>query len=45
MLDGGWICEEGTRDELVDGEGLYASLFALQADAHRGVPDRPLRST
>ncbi|MFN2558030.1 MAG: ABC transporter transmembrane domain-containing protein [Nitriliruptorales bacterium] len=31
VLDGGRVAEEGTHDELVEGNGLYARAFRLQA--------------
>jgi ATP-binding cassette subfamily B protein len=35
VLDGGRIVETGTHDELVDGGGRYAELFAMQAAGYR----------
>ena len=34
VVDGGRIAEQGTHDELVAREGIYAELFALQAAAY-----------
>jgi ABC-type multidrug transport system fused ATPase/permease subunit len=35
VLQHGTVVEEGTHDELVEKEGLYAELFALQAAGYR----------
>jgi ATP-binding cassette, subfamily B, bacterial len=35
VLQHGTVVEEGTHDELVEREGLYAELFALQAAGYR----------
>jgi ATP-binding cassette, subfamily B, bacterial len=35
VLEGGRVIEEGTHDELLAKKGLYAELFALQADGYR----------
>ena len=35
VLQHGAVVEEGTHDELVEREGLYAELFALQAAGYR----------
>jgi ATP-binding cassette subfamily B protein len=35
VLDDGRLVEEGTHAELMDAHGLYAELFALQAEAYR----------
>ena len=35
VLDDGRVVEEGTHDELVARGGLYADLFALQAEGYR----------
>jgi ATP-binding cassette, subfamily B, bacterial len=35
VLSGGSIVEQGTHEELVAGEGLYAELFAMQAAGYR----------
>lgn len=35
VLDGGQIAERGTHTELMATDGLYAELFALQADGYR----------
>jgi ATP-binding cassette subfamily B protein len=35
VLDHGAVVEEGDHDELMAAAGLYAQLFALQADAYR----------
>ncbi len=35
VLEGGAIVEEGTHDELLAAEGLYAKMFNLQADGYR----------
>lgn len=33
VIDGGRIAEQGTHDELVAIDGIYAELFGLQAAA------------
>jgi ATP-binding cassette subfamily B protein len=35
VLQHGTVVEEGTHDELVAQGGLYATLFALQAEGYR----------
>lgn len=35
VLGGGTVIEDGTHDELVAGNGLYAELFKLQASGYR----------
>jgi ATP-binding cassette subfamily B protein len=35
VLDHGHIVEQGSHDELLAAEGLYAELFTLQASAYR----------
>jgi ATP-binding cassette subfamily B protein len=35
VLDEGRTVEEGSHEELVAGGGLYAELFALQAQGYR----------
>ena len=35
VLRGGAIAEQGTHDELVTADGLYAELFAMQAAGYR----------
>jgi len=35
VLAGGVVVEEGRHDELLEKKGLYAELFALQADGYR----------
>src|SRR5262249_47348936 len=35
VLTGGTVVEEGTHDELLAKKGLYAELFALQAEGYR----------
>ncbi len=35
VLEGGTIVEEGTHDELLAADGLYAKMFNLQADGYR----------
>ena len=35
VLDEGRVVEEGSHDELVTRGGLYAELFALQAEGYR----------
>jgi ATP-binding cassette, subfamily B, bacterial len=37
VLDGGRIVEEGSHDELLARDGLYAELFELQAQGYRGA--------
>ncbi|MEU8609285.1 ABC transporter ATP-binding protein [Actinoplanes sp. NPDC048791] len=34
VLDGGSVAEQGTHNDLVNSGGLYAALFALQAEAY-----------
>jgi ABC-type multidrug transport system fused ATPase/permease subunit len=34
VMESGLIIEEGTHEELMDQEGLYAELFELQASAY-----------
>lgn len=36
VLDGGKLIEEGTHDELMKDNGLYARLFTLQAEHYDG---------
>jgi ATP-binding cassette subfamily B protein len=40
VLSHGRVVEQGTHDELVGGDGLYADLFALQAAAYLGETAR-----
>ncbi|MFD1645708.1 ABC transporter ATP-binding protein [Haloarchaeobius litoreus] len=40
VLDGGEVVERGTHDELLDEEGLYATLWSVQAGEVEDVPDR-----
>nr|WP_062341532.1 ABC transporter ATP-binding protein [Herbidospora sakaeratensis] len=35
VLDHGLVVEEGTHDELMDGQGIYADLYGLQASAYQ----------
>jgi len=35
VLQGGMVIEDGSHQELVAGGGLYAELFALQAEGYR----------
>ena len=35
VLDSGRVVEEGTHEELVARGGLYAELFAMQAEGYR----------
>jgi ATP-binding cassette subfamily B protein len=35
VLKDGSVVEEGTHDELVRGNGLYAELFTMQAEGYR----------
>jgi ATP-binding cassette subfamily B protein len=35
VVDGGTIREQGSHEELMRREGLYAELYALQARAYR----------
>jgi ATP-binding cassette subfamily B protein len=35
VLHNGTVIEDGTHDELVRRHGLYAELFALQAEGYR----------
>lgn len=35
VLEGGSIVEEGTHEELLERDGLYAKMFNLQADGYR----------
>jgi ATP-binding cassette subfamily B protein len=35
VLDEGRVVEEGSHDELIEHGGLYAELFALQAQGYR----------
>ena len=35
VIAGGKVLESGTHDELIDGKGLYAELFGMQAAAYR----------
>ena len=35
VLEGGTVIQEGTHDELITRGGLYAELFALQAEGYR----------
>jgi ATP-binding cassette, subfamily B, bacterial len=37
VLDHGRLAEYGTHRELMDGGGLYAELFTLQARAYQSV--------
>jgi ATP-binding cassette subfamily B protein len=41
VMSNGKIVESGTHQELIAADGLYAELFALQADAYidSGPPD------
>jgi ABC-type multidrug transport system fused ATPase/permease subunit len=35
VLSGGEVVEQGTHDELVLADGLYAELFGMQAAGYR----------
>jgi len=35
VLDGGRVCEQGSHEELMRHQGLYAELYSLQASAYR----------
>lgn len=36
LLDGGNIAEEGTHEELLAGEGIYAKMFEMQSKYYQG---------
>ncbi len=37
VLDGGRITEQGSHDELIDADGLYARMFKMQAERYLGT--------
>ena len=38
VLKGGFVAEEGTHDELIKRNEIYAELYRIQAEARRGRP-------
>jgi ATP-binding cassette subfamily B protein len=43
VLEDGRVAEEGTHDALLERDGLYANLWAVQAGAIEGLPEEFVR--